>query len=933
MKRSRPAISLAVSASLTLGGAAPAALADAPAPNLPQTAVSVKVGQADALSKIEFDGVQPRTARREGDDLVLQFGHVAPPNLTLLRVDPPRYLSTAATRDTPQGMELRLTLTPGVQARVGRADGGTYVDLSPTAAAPAPPDQTPDRKADPVPASGVVRIAAGLKDGVLSMRFDWRTPVGAAVFRRGEAIWVVFDARASIDTGEVPAGLPQASRIDVVATRNGTALRILAPAGIAAAVSAQGSSWTVALSKAATSPPAVTMKPDAGGVSAQLAGATGVFWIDDPAAGDRIAVVTALGPAKGVLAPRRLVDADVYSSAQGLALAPLASDLSVASDGDVVRIGRPSGLALSSDGAMQAAAVATTLPRAADLPGLVEFDGWSATGQGGFLARYDALLQGASDEGVKGKGAPTTARFGFARFLVGSQLAFEAIGVLDLMARTNPDVTATPEFRGLRGAARVMAGRYKEAQADFSAPALASDPASALWRGYASARLGDNAGARQDFAAGQGVMEWVAPAWRVRFLMADAEAALAQGDLKAAQLRLETATTLRAVGPDADRLALDRARVADAQHRPDDALSLYASAQAGAYGGISAPALLYAVELQETQGRIAPDDAAKALESVRFRWRGDATELEAARALGRLDIAQGKYREALEALRSAATGSPNLQASAAVQGDLSFAFRSLFLDGGADGLPPIQALGLFFDFKDLTPVGADGDAMVRKLARRLVDVDLLDQAAALLKYQADNRLDGVAKAQVATDLALIQVMNRQPEAALDALNASRTTLLPADLQSQRRVIQARALTALGRCDDALEVLEDDRSSDAGAARAEALWKKRDWPQVGKLMEIALGERFKSPAGLDDAEQGELLRAAVAYSLAGDQAGLARLRDRYGVQAEASSQANLLKVALAGSDTVAAVGGAGDAAGFASWVQAMKARLMTSGLKV
>ena len=81
--------------------------------------------------------------------------------------------------------------------------------------------------------------------------------------------------------------------------------------------------------------------------------------------------------------------------------------------------------------------------------------------------------------------------------------------------------------------------------------------------------------------------------------------------------------------------------------------------------------------------------------------------------------------------------------------------------------------------------------MVRKLARRLVDVDLLDQAAELLKYQADNRLDGVARAQVDTDLALIQVMNRQPEAALDALNASRTTLLPGGLQSQRRVIEAR----------------------------------------------------------------------------------------------------------------------------------------------
>jgi hypothetical protein len=60
------------------------------------------------------------------------------------------------------------------------------------------------------------------------------------------------------------------------------------------------------------------------------------------------------------------------------------------------------------------------------------------------------------------------------------------------------------------------------------------------------------------------------------------------------------------------------------------------------------------------------------------------------------------------------------------------------------------------------------------LARRLVDVDLLSQAADLLKYQADNRLDGVPRAEVATDLAVIDLMDRRPEAALDAINTSRT---------------------------------------------------------------------------------------------------------------------------------------------------------------
>ena len=939
--RSRPAISLAVSASLALGSstAAPVALA-APgalaAPDVPG-GISIKVGQADAFSRIEFDALQPSSAWREGQDLVLQFGHAALPNLALLRVDPPRYLKSASTRETSAGVELRLALAQGVQAKVGHADGGTYVNLSPEAGTPAPSDQTPARKLDPVPASGAVKMHAQLQHGALTLRFDWRAPVGAAVFRRGEAIWLVFDAHAKLDLSEAPGGLPQARRIEPVSATNATALRILAPEGIVASATAQGPSWTLTLGAAADTPPAdVVLKPEAGGLSAQLAGATGVFWLDDPAVGDRVAVVTALGPPKGVPSPRRLVDADIYASTQGLALSPLAQDLTVLSDGDVVRIGRPSGLKLS-DGveAPPLARAPTSLPQPTALPALVDFDGWSSTGPSGFLARYEALLQGASDEGAKGKDAPLQARFGFARFLVGSQLAFEAIGVLDLLAKTDPQVTATPEFRGLRGAARVMAGRFKDAQADFSAPALSSDPSSALWRSYAAARLGDTAGARQAFAEGRGVLDRFAPAWRERFLEAQGQAALAGGDLAAARNTLTLAQALKPQGVDGDRLELDLARLAQAAGQPDDALPLYASAQASPYGGVATPALLYATEMQLGRDRMSAPEALAVLGSIRFRWRGDGVELEAARALGRLYIAQGRYRDALEALRASQTASTILPAAAGVQGDLGSAFRSLFLDGGADGLPPIQALALFFDFKDLTPIGADGDAMVRKLARRLVDVDLLDQAGELLKYQADNRLDGVARAEVDTDLALIQVMNRRPEQALDALNASRTTLLPPELQSRRRVIQSRALSALGRYDDALEILDTDKTPDAQAARAEALWRKRDWPQAGKSMEVALGDRFRSAAPLGELEQTQLLRAAIAYSLAGDEVGLSRLRARYGVQADGARDAALLKVALAGPQ-----GGFGaadyaragsDAEGFATWVAAMKVRLMASNL--
>ena len=55
--------------------------------------------------------------------------------------------------------------------------------------------------------------------------------------------------------------------------------------------------------------------------------------------------------------------------------------------------------------------------------------------------------------------------------------------------------------------------------------------------------------------------------------------------------------------------------------------------------------------------------------------------------------------------------------------------------------------------------------MIRRLAERLVSVDLLEQAAELLQYQVDNRLQGAARAQVATRLAVIYLLNRKPDKA------------------------------------------------------------------------------------------------------------------------------------------------------------------------
>ncbi len=497
--------------------------------------------------------------------------------------------------------------------------------------------------------------------------------------------------------------------------------------------------------------------------------------------------------------------------------------------------------------------------------------------------------------------------------------------------RRDSQVGGDAEFRGLRGIANVMVRRYAEAQAEFANPALANDPGAAAWRGYIASRLGQWQDAARQFESGRTVFNQFPPLWRGRFAQAAATAALAQ-DNNAAAAGWVTMALRSGQPPDEQAMThLIQARLINAQGDQTRALAMFNALMAAPNDAIAAPATLYATQIKLARGQITPAQAAQTFDGLRFRWRGDGFELDVIRTLGQLYLAQGRYREALETFRSAGNRLPNLPQSAQLQADLSAAFRALFIDGLADGLQPVQALALFYDFRDLTPVGADGDLMVRRLVRRLVDVDLLTQAETLLAYQVQNRLTGVAQAQVAGDLAVIYLMDHRPEDAINTLNSTRTTLLPAALNLQRRQVAARALAGLGQFDGALEMLGADQSADASAIRAEITWRQHAWPAAGAGYEHALGNRFATPATpLSLEEEGNLLRAAVAYSLAGDEVSLTRMRTRWTPFVAGARNPDALRVALSGEQggPVSAADFsriAADNAAFEGWVNRMKVR--------
>ncbi|MGD2132224.1 MAG: hypothetical protein PVI23_05485, partial [Maricaulaceae bacterium] len=660
--------------------------------------------------------------------------------------------------------------------------------------------EPPPAVANPVPQSGVVRAAVAPVGGDVHVTFAWDAPIGAAAFRRGDAVWLVFDAAADLDLAEIRrSGMRHFDSADALRGPGYAAARLGVPASIQVSVLRDGASWTFQFSEAAAAPPrpaGIERRGDeftAPYLFAALPTVTAVHAVPDAEAGDTLNVVTALGPAQGLPARRTFLEITALPSSHGLGFER-------AADGVHFRVAEGEGVAIERDQTSYVAEVET--PWDAEFegaeeqidPGLIDFAGWSAPSTE-FFAHHNELAR----EIATGPD-PEAARFELAQLLIGQELGHDALGVLRVALEENPRLLNDPRFRALRGVANTLAGRFKDAERDLNVEELAESRAASLWRGYVATQFSDWREARRQFEEGGDALDELRSDWRGRMLVASANAALELNDLAGAKRFIDEAYA-EEIPPEVRldaQLAEVRYDAASGELRR--AINLAERISRAGYEPQEVAALYELVRLRQQLGEITPAEAVEELENLRYRWRGDAIELAVVRVLGDMYLEAGDYRRGMQVMSSAASRFSEAQDARILYSDMSAAFREMFLDGEADNLDPIEALALWYEFNDLTPIGADGDRMLRRLADRLIDFDLLPQAAELLAHQVDNRLRGVARAQVATDLATIYLLDQRPEDALNALRATRVSGTPDELVAERRLLEARALADVKRYD-------------------------------------------------------------------------------------------------------------------------------------
>ncbi len=716
------------------------------------------------------------------------------------------------------------------------------------------------------------------------LRVEWDQPVSAAVFRRAGTLWIVFDKPAQIDTAKLAQeGGNLIRNVEQVPIRTATVLRIATVAGINPIVRRDGLTWLFELRQAripAQTPLDVKAQPKSPvgpRILLTVPEPGQPIPVTDPEVGDNIVIVPVIPLGHGILQAYRYPQAELPATIQGIVIAPLTDNVRVRSSRQGVEVSSPDGLALSEVSA-EAEAMSKIGPMR-ELTRVMDLAKFKQVELKNYIADRQALLADVAKAGPKDREKP---RLALARFYLANGFGPEARGTLDLVAGDRAEIEKDAEFRMMRGAASYLLQHYGDAQKDLADPILDKYDEAKFWRAAARAQMGDRAGAAAELKATGAIVRPYPKALSIPLALLVAEASADSGDVKQGNHQVEAMNTLSPSPMEKAQIAYVDGRLKDLAGDFDAAVAKWEEAIKGPHRPTRVKAIRDRAELLLKLKKITRKDAIEIMEKLRFAWRGDDFEFNLLRRLGSIYIEDKDFRSGLRTLRQAATYFRTHPKAPEVTQQMADTFNFLYLDNGADAIPPISAIALFDEFKELTPVGAKGDEMIRKLADRLVAVDLLDRAAELLKGQVEFRLKGAEKARVGAQLALVHLLNRKYDEAIDVIAKTGESGLPQALTEQRRHLAARALLAREDVDGALEMLKDDKSLDAELLRAETYWEGEDWTQASLALQQVVkltGAQVKKP--LEPKQADYIFNLAIATTLAGNERGAQRLRRDFG----------------------------------------------------
>ena len=714
-----------------------------------------------------------------------------------------------------------------------------------------------------------------------SLSFPWRLPTPAAAFRRGGYVWIVFNGKGDFNF-DMEREIYKNVIYEIVRIPHSqaTIFRLVTAPGYNPSMRREGLLWIVDLMYSPVHPkkdiPLLLQRKTPFGprISIPLKEKTEVLSMVDPEIGDLFYIIPVFAAGEGLSHRRDFVDASFLPSAQGLVATPNVEDLDVVTFSSGIEIrGGDKGLRFSSG----------DLPQNRDLLGdpmsqTLEIGLWGAASDGrGYYntlsAKQDAVFSAP-------KGDKNMARLELARFYLANGMYPETLSVLRTVAADDPLFAALRPVVVLRGAANFMMKRYEEAAADFRDPAAGNSEYVRFWRAAARSAAGQRSEANlTDFRETMGVLRSYPQMIRARLALTALPPIIDAGDDYTAQNLLETAANSQNTNSVATALDYYYAlwlemggnygMALNEMRKVADGTDLYFRAMGG----------LEKIRLAKRNKSLTPEDQLRELELLSYAWRGDGFEQKLMWMLVAAYQDQKDYENVLRTLRDMQVRFSKRPESAKIPGMMRDLIEKIYLKENILKDSPIKAIALYDEFHDYLPTGEKGTQIARQLADELVAMDLLDRAAALLESKLKDPVSQTERGLLTTRLALVRVLNREPQAAMDTLDASDDLPFSPAVSTQRRFIRAKALADLKRISEAADLLEEDSSEESRQLLAEIFWQAQEWGKAADVMKTLI-KRPDPKSVLSDGEAQLILNWAAALRLAGRPKVVIRLRENF-----------------------------------------------------
>ena len=151
--------------------------------------------------------------------------------------------------------------------------------------------------------------------------------VGAAVFRRGSAVWIVFDERRLLDLAAL-RGDPVFAGASTQLVPGGAVIRVPLPEGKSVTVSRSPQAWKIALALTPQDPHAIVPVVAEGRMTFLVESASDVISLADPQSGSTLLVGTQRKANQAVVTSRRTTEFSLIPTQLGVVVEPLSDILS-----------------------------------------------------------------------------------------------------------------------------------------------------------------------------------------------------------------------------------------------------------------------------------------------------------------------------------------------------------------------------------------------------------------------------------------------------------------------------------------------------------------------------------------------------------------------------------------------------------------------------